>query len=170
MTNIAWHSHENIVSFTTSDGELFIHADFVSSQHASILDVVLQPAPFLHQPLAEVSGNERRVLTNSTKPNEETRKRRLGTPDSLDDIIGSEGGYGDEDDFVIDDDGAGYSLGLNTNGKRRLGELDNEVALFSKRRAGEGVWDVKVHPAVQPGSTPWRGNRRYLCMSHARLE
>jgi chromosome transmission fidelity protein 4 len=21
----------------------------------------------------------------------------------------------------------------------------------------------KVHPPLQPGSTPWRGNRRYLC-------
>ena len=135
------------------------------SQHAGLLEIVLQPAPFLHQPLAEVSGNERRGLTVGAKNPEETRKRCQGTPDSLDDILGSEGGYGDEDDFVVDDDGAGYSLGLNQNGKRGHGELDNELAPFSKRRAGEGAWDVKVHPTIQPGSTPWRGNRRYLCTS-----
>ena len=128
-----------------------------------MLDIVLQPAPFIHQPLTEVSGNERRGLINGTKHVEEPRKLRQGTPDSLDEILGSEGGYGDEDDFVVDDDGAGYALGLNQNGKRGHGDLENGLAPHSKRRAGDATWDVRVHPAIQPGSTPWRGNRRYLC-------
>ena len=102
-------------------------------------------------------------MTNGTKQIEEPRKRRQGTPDSLDDILGPEGGYGEEDDFVVDDDGAGYALGLNQNGKRGYGDLDSELAPLSKRRAGDATWDVTVHPAIQPGSTPWRGNRRYLC-------
>lgn len=159
IMNIAWHPTENIVSFATSDGEIFIYNDFVPAEHAAQLEHTLQPAPFIHDPLQEVSGNARKTLTNGTKPPAEHRTRRRGTPDSLDDILGpDEDGY--EDDFVDDDDGAGYALGVNGNGKRTNGHLDDLDGYDAKRRA---IWQPSIHKPFQPSSTPWRGNRRYLC-------
>jgi chromosome transmission fidelity protein 4 len=161
VTNFAWHPTQNIASFTTSDGEVFICPDFVDTENAKLLQEPLQPAPYLHDPLSESSGNARKQLTNGTKPDAEIPRRRQGTPDSLDDILGSELD-GDEDDFVVDDDGAGYAL--NGNGKRTNGHLD-ENGVVSKRHAGYGIWQPRVHEPIQPGSTPWRGNRRYLALN-----
>src|SRR6266516_2112361 len=88
---IVWHPTQNIVSFTNSDGELYIFPDFVPNEHVSILNLSLQPAPLIHDPLAEVSGN-RQPIVNSDKPSAQDNRLRLrrGTPDSLDDILGSE--------------------------------------------------------------------------------
>ena len=147
-----------MASFTTSDGEVYIYADFVPKEFAPLLKKSLQPAPFIHDPLAEINGNIRRPLTNGLKPG-----GRAQTPDSLDEILGSEGEDGDGDDFIVDDDGAGYALGLNGYGKRTNGHLGDLDGLDPKRRATYQAWAPRLHKPFQPGSTPWRGNRKYLC-------
>lgn len=162
VINLAWHSHENIISFTTSDGELFIYPNFVPTEHAPLLEHTLQPAPFIHDPLAETSGNARKPLTNGSKYISDNRGRRRGTPDSLDDILGPDL-VGDEDDFVEDDDGAGYLDNVNGYGKRDNTHLDAIDGYGTKRRATYQAWQPRLHAPFQPGSTPWRGNRRYLC-------
>ena len=144
-----------------------------------MLEDTLQPAPFIHDPLAEISGNNRKTQTNGLKTVADIRSKRRGTPDSLDDILGSDLG-GDEDDFVVDDDGAGYALGMNGNGKRTNGHLGEIDGLSAKRRPAYDAWQPMLHDPFQPGSTPWRGNRRYLCvlldpvhhslLTHSRLE
>ena len=91
-----------------------------------------------------------------------SRTKRRGTPDSLDDILGPDMEL-DGDDFVEDDDGAGYADGLNLNGKRTNGHFDDIIYSDGKRRATYDSWQPKIHPSFQPGSTPWRGNRKYLC-------
>jgi len=156
-----------MAAFTTSDGEVYIYADFVTSEFAPLLKQPLQPAPFIHDPLAETTGNGRKPILNGVKDHLDIRSRRRGTPDSLDDILGSEveGGY--EDDFVVDDDGAGYALGLNGYGKRTNDHLEDIDGLDPKRRATHQAWAPRLHNPFQPGSTPWRGNRRYLCKSGA---
>ena len=159
MLNIVWHPYSNIVSFATSDGEVFIYQDFIPAEHTGLLEHTLQPAPFIHDPLAQVSGNARKALASHSKPGPDPRARRRGTPDSLDDILGPDDGM-DEDDFVVDDDGAGYTLGINGNGKRTNGHFDDLEGYDSKRRA---IWEPSIHQSFQPGSTPWRGDRRYLC-------
>ena len=65
---------------------------------------------------------------------------------------------GDEDDnFVVDDDGAGYV----PYARKRGAEWDDNP--FSKRgRTEYSSFRVKPHEPFQSGSTPWRGNRRYL--------
>ena len=162
VTNIVWHSHKNIVSFTTSEGELYIYEDFVTAKQSAILEDALHPAPFIHDPLSETTGNARKPLTNGSKDSLPSRARRRGSLDSLDDILGPDMDL-DNDDFVEDDDGAGYADGLNMNGKRTNGHLDDFDGLNGKRRPTYDSWQRRIHESFQPGSTPWRGNRRYLC-------
>ncbi|MCJ1284300.1 hypothetical protein MMC26_003631 [Xylographa opegraphella] len=165
VINLVWHPHENMASFATSDGEVYIYADFVSPEFAPLLEKTLQPAPFIHDPLGEVSGNARKPITSGAKDIPETRTRRRGTPDSLDEILGSEGEGREEDDFVIDDDGAGYALGVNGFGKRSNGHFGDIDVVDTKRRATYQTWKPRIHSSFQPGSTPWRGNRKYLCLN-----
>ena len=163
VINIVWHPTENIVSFATSDGELFIHGDFLQTETATLLEKTLVPAPFIRDPLAETNGNARKQLINGIKESVESRGRRKGTPDSLDDILGPE--LGDDDGFVSDDDGAGYADHVNGYGKRSNGHLDEIDNLNNKRRAPYQTWLPRLHDSFQPGSTPWRGNRKYLCLN-----
>ena len=156
IINFVWHPTANAASFATSDGEIFIYNDFVPTQHIPLLQASLTPSPFIHDPLSETTGNARK-LTNGLKPTAPLRPRH-GTPDSLDDILNSDVEADGPDNFVIDDDGAGYAL--NGNGKRP----SNPSALlpYAKRPA---FFQPHVHPVLQPGSTPWRGNRRYLTLN-----
>lgn len=158
---MAWHPSQNIVSFVTSDGELYIYESFLEPDFAAILEKPMQPSPYTRDPLAEISGNSSKILTNGFKDTSDSRAKRKGTPDSLDDILGPE--LGDEDDFVSDDDGAGYRDEVNGNGKRGNGHLDPVDGFDSKRRATVQAWQPRLHQPFQPGSTPWRGNRKYLC-------
>lgn len=134
-------------------------------ENLSLLKQPIQPAPFIRDPLSETSGNARKTITNGLKPVLESRTKRRSTPDSLDDILGPQS-EGEEDDFVDDDDGAGYHDGLNGYGKRSHDLLDGLKDRDSKRRAIFSSWDPQIHEPVQPGSTPWRGDRRYLCRSY----
>lgn len=173
---MAWHPVENILSYTNNDGELFIHVDFVPSGLLPSLDRDLQPAPFIHDPLAEVSGNVQRLTNGNGPPGKNVgrdgRHRRKGTPDSLDNILGDDGmSDGDEDGFVEDDDGGGYAEEhINGYGKRTNGHLDGvDFAYGSNAKRPRAYGDLtaapRIHPSFQPGSTPWRGNRRYLCLN-----
>ncbi|KAI4174667.1 MAG: hypothetical protein LQ348_006340 [Seirophora lacunosa] len=115
VINFAWHPHDNIFSFVTSEGELFIYPNFLSAENLKILQQPLQPAPFIHDPLSDTSGNARKTLVNV-------------------DLLGPQSG-GEEEDFVEDDDGAGY--------------LEGWTGRMSKE---------EVH--IQHGS-----QRRYLCLN-----
>ena len=144
-----------------------MYTDFVPSEYTSHLEKSLQPAPFVHDPLAETSGKSRNPHADGFKNRAEVRGRRKGTPDSLDEILGPVEDEGD--DFVSDDDGAGYTNGINGHGKRTNGHLDEIDGYGSKRRATYQSWQPRLHQSFQPSSTPWRGNRRYLC-TFSRLE
>ncbi len=157
VVDIAWHPTKNLLSFTTSDGEVYICPEFVSDQFASFLKLPKQPAPFIHDPLTEISANARRPELNGGKPL--PGRPRRGSMESLDDLLAEE--YGDyDDDFVVDDDGAGYTL--NANGKRPAGE-DGIVGEHAAKRFS--MMRPQHHEAFQPGATPWRGNRKYLCLN-----
>lgn len=154
VIDIAWHPTKNLASFTTSDGEVFICPDFVPDQFASMLSLPKQPAPFIHDPLAEITNARRPESNENTLP---SRPRR-GSLDSFDDLL--DDNYGDEDDgFVIDDDGAGYTLAA---GRKRAADDDGSMQRPSKR--GNFI-QPQHHVSFQPGSTPWRGNRKYLCLN-----
>lgn len=160
VINLAWHPTRNSLSFTTSDGELFIYDDLVSKDNLSLLQKPLQAAPIFPGPLTEISDNVRRPL--ASRPKETIERRRGGTPDSLDDILG--GSDADMADFVDDDDGAGYAEGMNPFGKRTNEHLDDPDGHVEKRLL-TSFSKPRTHPPLQPGSTPWRGSRRYLSLN-----
>jgi chromosome transmission fidelity protein 4 len=152
-----WHPSQNLLSYTNNDGELYIHEDIVPEDHAALLAQSMEHAPFIHDPLEEISGNAQKPLANGVKL---SRGIRDGTPDSLDDIMGSDGL---SDDFIEDDDGAGY-VAINGHGKRSNAHLDTIDGHDGKRRA-QGLWSPRFHDSFQPGSTPWQRDRRYLCVN-----
>lgn len=162
---MAWHPTENILSYTNTEGELFIHTGIVPTEHEAVLQLPRQPAPFFHDPSEGRAGNAQpKPVNGATKETLPQRPApRAGTPDSIDDILGDLDDEG-ADDFVVDDDGAGYAIPtINANGKRTNGHLDLADP-YSKRKA-YGSFSPETHEAFQPGSTPWRGNRRYLCLN-----
>ncbi|VEU23159.1 DEKNAAC104194 [Brettanomyces naardenensis] len=74
----------------------------------------------------------------------------------------SQGLFGDEDDFIIDDDGAGY---VEDSGKRRA---EVEPRPHKHRRVAEtSSHTPSLTPLApfSPGSTPWSSNRRYLTIN-----
>ncbi|KAF2016591.1 WD40 repeat-like protein [Aaosphaeria arxii CBS 175.79] len=164
---MAWHPTENVLSYTNDDGEVYFHTEVIPTEHVPLLEKSVQPAPFFHDP-SEGQLRDADNVTNGTKnvlP--ERQARRAGTPDSLDDILGSDAISEDGmDDFVVDDDGAGYVHVINVHGKRTNDHLGGLNSLGGKRRAhNTSSFRPRIHESFQPGSTPWRGNRRYLCLN-----
>ena len=161
---LAWHPLENVFCFANTEGEVFIHPDFVPSEQLPLLRKNLQPAPFIHDPLGELSVNTRKpAIANGDVNAPHHRRKRARTPDSLDDILPPDSDDDDQNDFIEDDDGAGYAEAVNGFGKRPRALSITSDRHGGKRRAVRDLWGPEVHEPFQPGSTPWRGNRRYLC-------
>lgn len=156
VIDVAWHPTKNLFSFTTTDGEVYIYPEFLNDQFSPLLKLAQQPAPFFHDPRSEVSVNRRPPLEDGTRLPARPRKDSLG---SLESFLDGPEGYGD-DDFVEDDDGAGYTAGVG----HKRGRNDDDIfgGQSNKRRH---LMEAQYHEAFQPGSTPWRGNRKYLCLN-----
>ncbi|KAH6971795.1 WD40-repeat-containing domain protein [Ilyonectria sp. MPI-CAGE-AT-0026] len=159
VLDLAWHPSKNILSFTTATGEVYIYPDFLTDQYAPLLKLTTQPAPYIHDPRAEISGNGRVPQFNGQKQQEIPSRPRRDSLGSLDSFLQDADGYGD-DDFVVDDDGAGYTAGGGLKRGRDGEDVGGEQA--NKRRH---LLEPQYHASFQPGSTPWRGNRKYLCLN-----
>jgi len=163
VAHIAWHPTKNLASFTTTEGEVYICAEFVPEQFSSLLRLPKQPAPFIHDPLADLPINTRKPETNGSKgaPPAPVPRPRRDSLESLDNLLDEN--YGDvDDDFVVDDDGAGYTLNA---GRKRPAEDDGIYGNHPSKRGGGLISRPWLHEPFQPGSTPWRGNRKYLCLN-----
>ncbi|KAH7347699.1 WD40-repeat-containing domain protein [Plectosphaerella cucumerina] len=159
IIDISWHPTDNLVSFTTLEGSAYICPGLITEQFAGFIKLPKQPAPFIHDPLAEISNLRRPQANGHGAIPERPRRASLGSLDSFlngGDDDGMEG-VDDMDDFVVDDDGAGYTTG-NSLKRPHDGLLD----VAAKRRQ---LMQPQYHESFQPGSTPWRGNRKYLCLN-----
>ncbi|KAF2717943.1 WD40 repeat-like protein [Polychaeton citri CBS 116435] len=153
ILGLHWHPVENILSYTTTFGELFIRDNFVPAENERLLQIDLQAAPLNKDPLSEVSGNARKQPNGVSKNG---RHDNRYVDNLLDDAMSDDAG------FVEDDDGAGYADIPNHNGKRTANGFSVPQP---KRQANQPVWQPEIHEPFQPGSTPWKGNRRYLCLN-----
>ncbi|KAL9109577.1 MAG: hypothetical protein Q9227_005757 [Pyrenula ochraceoflavens] len=157
VMQISWHPTENILSWTNALGQASITPDFLDAELEEILKGPKQASPLHHDPLKEISGNARRPvpITDRTKAAGATRREGFV---ALDDEID----MGLEDDsWIEDDDGGGYTNGINGNGKRTGDDLVNGHS----KRMRDAVWRSEPHQSFQPGETGWRGGKRYLCMN-----
>ncbi|KAJ2904974.1 putative minichromosome loss protein 1 protein [Zalerion maritima] len=152
VMDIAWHPTKNILSFTTGEGEVYICPEFVQEQFAGLLKEPKQPAPFIHDPLKQAANNAPR-LNGKVIPSRPRRDSLGSLASLLDDPMD------EDDDFVVDDDGAGYAA---VSGRKRPREGEDDLFGSNKR---QHVLEPEYHEAFQPGSTPWRGNRKYLCLN-----
>ncbi|KAK4504754.1 hypothetical protein PRZ48_002716 [Zasmidium cellare] len=156
ILDMQWHPKDNVLSYTNTNGELFIREDFVPDEHRRLLRAETQPSPLNNDPLAEISGNARKPTTNGLA------HKRTAQDDYLDDLLGPDVMSEDGDGFIEDDDGAGYAEEPNHFGKRPAQTSNGAPA---KRHAAYSSWEPQIHESFQPGSTPWKGNRRYLCLN-----
>ena len=133
---------------------MYIQPEPLSSDHEKILKLHLQPAPGFLPTGADFVRLERRSEQKEDRP---SRREKTSVDDILAELEGD-----DEDDWLEDDDGAGYGE-RNENGKRTAGGLS--LGVPSIKRHAYGSWAPDIHEPLQPGSTPWRGDRRYLFLS-----
>ena len=152
-----WHPTDNVLSYTNNNGELFIREDFVPNDYTKLLKIALQPAPLNNDPLSDISGNARKPMSNGIKPGYDRLAENDYIDGLLDDAMSQDG-----EDFIEDDDGAGYAEEPNRHGKRVAKSVEGPQP---KRQASYSVWQPQIHAPFQPGSTPWKGNRRYLCLN-----
>jgi len=144
---LAWHPTSNTLSFTTSQGQLYRWKDCIPSTHP--------------QSYGSISKAPKPISYSSDPPSSRS-------PSIL--SRGSRGRYFDEDEtdddaFIVDDDGAGYV----PSRKRRMDTWGDPTIGDYPSKRGRAEFQVKIHEPFQSGSTPWKGNRRYLSTSRLLL-
>lgn len=154
---LAWHPTENAISFTTNQGQLFTLPKPVPEPYEALRKKSIQAAPLLNDE-QQTTRTERPLAKNAASA---PQRKRSPDRDSVDDLFG---GNGEVEDWLEDDDGAGYGE-TNANGKRSAGPLES---LSLNKRHAYSAWSPEIHESFQPGSTPWRGSRRYLRMYECR--
>lgn len=158
VMGLCWHPTMNLLSYTTDEGELFIRSDVVPKESEHLLKATSVPSNPGPAP-------------KSTRPGEAaaSKTRRQGTPDSLDDLLddapaGDDYMMVDDDQmFVIDDDGAGY-VDSAPQGRSKRKRSDDDGGHSRPYHSGPS-WEPVVHSSFQPGCTPWKNDRRYLCLN-----
>ncbi|KAL2887016.1 Minichromosome loss protein 1 [Ceratocystis lukuohia] len=147
VMHLSWHPVKNLLSFTTTEGEVYIYPDLVNDQYDALLKLPLQKS------VSNVIDP-----TNTASVALAARPRHFQADNGGDEFDLGDGS--DMDDFVVDDDGAGYTTGRK---RRADGELlESGEYPPTKRRT---LLQPNFHEPFQPGATPWRGNRKYLCLN-----
>lgn len=153
---LAWHPRENTISFTTNQGQLYTLPTVVPQDQAWLLELSTRTAP-LKDAAASVIVENRADAPPRQRRNSPSLREILGGDEDEDEDE-------DEDNFVVDDDSGGYAE-TNLNGKRGNTHLPPSTTLTVAKRRAFDVWSPETHTSFQPGSTPWRGKRRYLCLN-----
>ncbi|GAO46321.1 WD40 repeat-like protein [Saitoella complicata NRRL Y-17804] len=157
VVSLAWHPKQNTLSFTTNLGQLFTWRDVVLESSPAPFGSRFHPAPLLHDDTpAPVRANGNANPLFHAEAEEDDDDEPMGDDNDL--------AAAANDDWIVDDDGAGYIPDLKEREARKRGPAqDDRVA---KRRAiDKSVEFSGIHEPFQPGSTPWRGKRRYLALN-----
>lgn len=93
----------------------------------------------------------------------EDEEEQEDEPDDLEINHDETGLFGSEDDFIVDDDGAGY-VQQEQQKKRTVESLAQPQTHGHKHRKVEQIQNFGLKP-YSPGSTPWATNRRYLTIN-----
>lgn len=155
---LVWHPNKNIINWTTSDGELYTQEDVLPTTHPSPCARPLHPSPLQENVSStrKTNGHALGHLARLAAHNKNSDTDLVDDEALLDDIedAGAE--------WIEDDDGAGYIPNLDH--RKRAGD-DTNGHQSSKRNKSHASFEPQIHELVQPGSTPWRGQRRYLTLN-----
>lgn len=160
---VVWHPNKNTISWTTDEGELYTLNDLVDDGQESSFARPVRPSPLLESGSStKIRGQTNGKSNGSAKTTEPTRDPDIDDEALLDDLedAGAE--------WIEDDDGAGYIPNLENRNKRSgisNGYGSDGADRPSKRSKVQGLFQSQAHDIVQPGSTPWRGQRRYLTLN-----
>ncbi|KAJ3009589.1 hypothetical protein HKX48_007857 [Thoreauomyces humboldtii] len=165
VTGVAWHPMEHDICVTDELGRMIYWTDAIpaSEQERSQLEKL-----FEEEPVGSSKGNASAAPETATS----APKNPLAdyNADLLDDFAEETGGG--EEDFVDDDDGAGYAAPLDKPGEvKSYHEKGRQQALRDlgsvygggKRRIDVEAQDAQ--DAFQPGSTTMVKSRRYLAFN-----
>lgn len=159
ILHLTWHNKgENLFCWSNDWGEIYIVSNFLKDPaHLELLRAPVESAGATKQAQAQPQSRSDQPHTNGTRPLINGRPRAASL-DSLDDFLNADV----DDNWIDDDDGAGYK---NQNGKRPNGHLDSINGDLKRHRHRGSTWQPRIHDAFQPGSTSWKGNRRYLTLN-----
>lgn len=138
ISSVDWDPIRGGISYATMDGQIIMLGDTVP-------DAVKVP-----------NGNNNADTNDQTEElngnsNEKKSKEELFGEDSDMDL----------DDFVDDDDNAGY-----TEPKKRGLEEDYQNGYYSyESKKQKTALTPRFQQAVHSGATPWKNNRRYMCLN-----
>ncbi|TPX55810.1 hypothetical protein PhCBS80983_g05011 [Powellomyces hirtus] len=164
ITGIAWHPKHYDLCITDDMGRLMYWRDAVtaSEQERGQLFKLFDDVAMESDSAGEV------------RPGQQDHDLAAFTADLLGDLEDDDdegGDTGAAEDFVVDDDGAGYAAPLEKPGdlrryhekgrKQAVKDLDKENG--HRRRLEMGTLDAQE--AFQPGATPMRKSRRYLAFN-----
>lgn len=136
VISLTWHPSANVLSFATGSGTVATHPEFVPQGRSRPFGRVVRFPGILQE-----------EKTNGTTAHADG----IEVDDDADSPL----------DWIEDDDGAGYAEELRGL-KRALDSGDSHTNGYPvKRQTVESF----THKHFQPGSTPWRGNRRYLALN-----
>ncbi|KAK9465491.1 WD40-repeat-containing domain protein [Lipomyces arxii] len=149
-TCVRWHPNKNVLSFTTDKGLLYTLPNIIPASLDPPFGRSIYPAPLIVDP--DAGGF----------PVREKANRSLLHADDVDlsdtderNWIEDDDGAGYIPDLIADEDSLGGSPGLR---KRPFGSRVPRDA-GSKRQSL-----ARYHEPFQPGSTPWKNERRYLAL------
>ena len=155
---LLWHPHQNTISWTTDAGELFTQDDLLPSESPSAYTRPIHRSPLKQTekaPKQNAPVNGRKSATHS---------RTIGDSgiedEALSDDLEDAGA-----EWIDDDDGAGYIPNLDHRLKRASGYDTDDGEPAVKRAKTHGTFQPQLHDTIQPGSTPWRSQRRYLTLN-----
>lgn len=160
ILDLDWHPKANVLSLTTSQGRLYtlpsvipqgkslpygkVHSASASAPKTAQDDGIDNDGPDMVD-----MGYEQNIQREVNK----RLREEEGLLDSDDDKP--------LDDWIEDDDDGGY-----VEHNRILSNSKQNIAKRYKGWTPESAGKYKVQDSFQSGSTPWRTNRRYLCMNY----
>ncbi|KAI8978018.1 WD40-repeat-containing domain protein [Pilobolus umbonatus] len=163
ITDFSWHPTENILAFTTVNGDIYFWNDVIPNESK-------YPHPALLMNPKKEASKETPQTTSPTnilrKKNHKSLLDAAEVDDATEEDVEMEE---DLDDFVIDDDGAGYAETWEEKRQR----LEKQT-LQSRSKVHQPMVDLEPPNAFQPGETPFHppdesntfepedGERRYL--------
>ncbi|CAN6674293.1 DNA polymerase alpha-binding protein [Trichomonascus vanleenenianus] len=154
ILSIDWHPTNNLLSFTTNEGCLFVVEDVVKFEPARGR---VELFPLRGEALADLPPH-----SGETNGTNEINDDNDDDDAMMDNLIDDDAAL---DDFIEDDDGAGYAEPKKRAFNEDLGMVNGRTNGSAKKSRYEYTPKPVLQQPFQSGGTPWKSNRRYMCMN-----